>query len=58
LGKSSDTQISFYAALEEEAFRITGNLEKEIDKNKDNNLQQKGCWFFCSGRTQPNPHYS
>lgn len=53
LAKASDIQISFYAALEEEAFRITGNLEKEIDKNKDNNLQQRGCWFFCSGRTQP-----
>jgi hypothetical protein len=51
LAKSSNSQISFYEELEKEAFRITGNLEKETAKNKEN-LQQK-CWFFCSGRTQP-----
>ncbi len=52
LAKATDAQISFYEALEKEAFRITGNLEKELKKNKDNNLGEK-CWFFCRGRTQP-----
>lgn len=51
LAKTSDEQIAFYSALEKEAFRITGNLEKEEKANKDN-LQAR-CWFFCSGRTQP-----
>ena len=51
LAKASDSEIAFYEALEKEAFRITGNLEKEMAKNKSN-IQER-CWFFCSGRTQP-----
>lgn len=52
LAKASDAQISFYEELEKEAFRITGNFEKELKKNKDDTTAQR-CWFFCRGRTQP-----
>ncbi len=34
LAKATDAQISFYEALEKEAFRITGNLEKELKKKQ------------------------
>ena len=57
LAKASAAQLSFYEQLEKEAFRITGN---EIEENnleiqaKTNGVEAtEGCWFFCSGRTQP-----